>query len=159
MDSLKKGATLQETVIWTRRGQNSRKKGQMAFFLFFTRARMRALQVRILCILNLESRYTFPINITFQQDRTPKTRYAVSHFIAKMPIWKFLAYTRILARYQACHSTYEINTSPTNIRFLVQPESWILNPVLWLVGQLLYGKNLKLIDHVTYLKLIKDSSK
>ena len=143
MYSLKKGATLQETVIWTRRGQNSRKKGQMAFsFILHTRA--YACFASSHTILNLESRY-FPHKYHLSTGQDSKRQLCCITFYCKNAYLKIPSIysgkyigTKILARYQACDSIYEINTSPINIRFVVQPESRILNPVLWLVGQPLY---------------------
>ena len=63
---------------------------------------------------------------------------------------------RILAEYQACHVTYQLKFSSTNL--MLADHS--LNTALWLVSHhQINGVNFKLIDEVISLVPCKDSSK
>ena len=48
--------------------------------------------------------------------------------------WQLGFPTRIFAVYQAFHVTYQLKMSSINLQLANQSLSWILNPLLWLVG-------------------------
>ena len=66
---------------------------------------------------------------------------------------------RSLARYKACHVTYQLKMSFMSFCLAYQLFKLIQNPAFWLVGQPdIHGGNFKLIGHVTSLTPLQGST-